>query len=166
MRALAWVLAAGLTVAAFFAKPASAQADYERQVRSYLEAGMGVHAALGYRRDQSNGDIVVPLQLERPYLWSVYLRQGMNYRIYGACDNDCRDLDMEVYGADGHLADRDVGADDVPYVQITPAQSGRAYVRLWLYQCSNEPCYVAARVLEGGSPAPRAAQPAENGGAQ
>jgi hypothetical protein len=162
MRALTWLLVAGIVAAAFFAKPAAAQNDYERQVRAYLENGMGVHASLGYRRDQSNADVIVPLEMESPYLWSVYLREGVNYRVYGACDNDCSDLDMEIYGADGHLADRDVATDDVPYVQITPTRSGRAYVRIWLYQCSAEPCYIAARVLEGGTPAERPAQPAEN----
>ena len=156
MRALVWIGIAGLVVAAFFAKPAVAQSDYERQVRGYLEAGMGVHASLGYRRDQSNADILVPLQLESPYLWSVYLREGLNYRVYGACDDDCSDLDMEIYGADGHLADRDVATNDTPYVQITASQSGRHYVRIWLYQCSNQPCFIAARVVEGGAPAPRA----------
>ena len=161
MRALAWLLAAGLLAAAFSARPASAQNEHERQVRGYLETGMGLHASLGYRRDRSNVDILVPLELESPYLWSVYLREGVSYRVYGACDDDCRDLDMEIYGADGHLADRDVATDDVPYVQITPAQSGRHYVRIWLYQCSAEPCYVAARVVEGGTPAPRAVQPTE-----
>jgi hypothetical protein len=160
MRALAWIAAAGLVVAAFFAKPASAQNDYERQVRGYLESGMGVHASLGYRPDRSNADILMPLELEGPFLWSVYLREGVNYRVYAACDNDCSDLDMEIYGADGRLADRDVGTDDVPYVQITAARSGRHYVRIWLYQCSAEPCYIAARVVEGGTPAPRPAQAA------
>ncbi len=155
MRALAWVLAGGLLVAASFAKPAAAQNDHERQVRGYLESGMGVHASLGYRRDQSNADILVPLELDGPYLWSVYLREGVNYRVYAACDNDCSDLDMEIYGADGRLVDRDVATDDVPYVQITPTQSGRAYVRIWLYQCAAEPCYIAARVVEGGAPAAR-----------
>lgn len=152
----AWTLMLAAAVFAAFAGPAAAQAEYERQVRAYLENGMGVHAALGYRRDQSNTDIVVPLQLEGPYLWSVYLREGVNYRVYAACDNDCSDLDMEIYGANGRLADRDVATNDTPYVQITPAQSGRAYVRIWLYQCSNEPCFAAARVVEGGAPAPRA----------
>jgi hypothetical protein len=89
-------------------------------------------------------------------LWSVYLREGLNYRVYGACDDDCSDLDMEIYGADGHLADRDVATNDTPYVQITASQSGRHYVRIWLYQCSNQPCFIAARVVEGGAPAPRA----------
>jgi len=147
-----------VAAAALLASPAWAQTDHERQTRGYLESGMAVHAALGYGRDQSNTDIAEPLDLESPYLWSVYLRAGENYRIYGACDIDCRDLDMEIYGADGRLADRDVARDDTPYVQITPAESGRHYVRLWLYDCSNEPCYVAARVLVGGTPAPRAAQ--------
>lgn len=162
MRAWPWLLVAVLLTAALFAKPAQAQNEYERQVRSYLEAGMGVHAALGYRANPSNIDIVESLRLDSPYLWSVYLREGVNYRIYAACDNDCRDLDMEIYGADGHLVDRDLGVDDVPYVQVTPSRSGRHYVRIWLYQCQTEPCYVAARVLEGGALAPRPAQPAQH----
>jgi hypothetical protein len=161
MRALTWLLVLVLLCAAFFAKPAAAQNDFERQVRGYLENGMGAHASLGYRRDQSNADILVPLELESPYLWSVYLREGVNYRVYGACDNDCSDLDMEIYSTDGRLADRDVATDDAPYVQITPARSGRAYVRIWLYACSAEPCYMAARVVEGGTPSPRLAQPAQ-----
>jgi hypothetical protein len=99
----------------------------------------------------------VPLHLDRPYLWSVYLREGVNYRVYGACDDDCSDLDMELYGADGNLVDRDVAVDDVPYVQITPTQSGRHYVRIWVYACAAEPCFTAARVVSGGAPAPRAA---------
>ncbi len=155
MRALARIIGAAIAAAALTVSAASAQ-DYEAQVRGYLEHGMAVHAALGYARDESNADILRPLRLDSPYLWAVYLREGVNYRIYGACDNDCSDLDMEIYGADGELADRDVAIDDVPYVQITPTQSGRHYVRIWLYQCSAEPCYTAARVVSGGTPAPRA----------
>jgi hypothetical protein len=161
MRTLTWLFAAGLLAAAFIAKPAAAQSEHERQVRGYLETGMGVHAALGYQRDESNFDIVGPLRLERPYLWAVYLREGVSYRVYGACDDHCRDLDMEIYGTDGHLADRDIAADDVPYVQITPTQSGRHFVRIWLYACAAEPCYIAARVVQGGTPRPRGAQAAE-----
>jgi hypothetical protein len=63
---------------------------------------------------------------------------------------------MEIYGADGNLIDRDQAADDTPYVQITPAQSGRAYVRVWVYACSAEPCYAAMRVVSGGTPTARA----------
>lgn len=135
--------------------------DHAAQVRSYLEAGMSAHADHGYRRERNVPDVVLPLQLTSPYLWPVQLRAGVNYRVYGACDNECSDVDMEIYGADGHLVDRDVGADDTPYVQITPTTSGRAYVRIWLYACQHEPCYVGARLVSGGTPVERAAPSAE-----
>lgn len=154
MRVWLKALCAGALLAALGAPGAVAQ-DYESQVRGYLESGMGPHAERGYHRDRTIPDITVPLRLQHPYLWSVYLRAGENYRIYAACDNDCSDIDMEIYGADGNLVERDVAADDTPYVQITPAQSGRAYVRIWVYACENEPCYVAARVMVGGRPAER-----------
>jgi hypothetical protein len=140
-----------------------AAGDYENQVRSYLEAGMAAHAEHGYSRDRGGAEVVVPLHLGSPYLWPVNLRAGVNYRVYGACDDDCSDLDMEIYGADGHLVDRDANTDDTPYVQITPTVSGRAYVRMWVYACRQEPCYSGARLVSGGTPVVReqAADPEE-----
>jgi len=129
---------------------AAAQTDYAAQVRTYLDNGAAPHRALGFAPDLGTPDIVVPLTLDHPYLWSVYMRAGETYRVYGACDDDCSDLDMEIYGPDGTLADRDTTRNDTPYVQITPAHAGRVYVRIWLYACGAEPCYVAARVLQGG----------------
>lgn len=142
--------------AALTAGAASAQTDPRRQVLGYLEHGLERHAPLGYAAEPTIPDLVAPLQLNRPYLWSVYLLEGVNYRVYAACDDDCGDLDMEVYGADGHFIERDTARDDTPYVQLTPAQTGRHYVRLWLYECSAEPCWVAARVASGGRLEPRA----------
>lgn len=154
MHGLVRALGAGL---ALLAMPvgAAAKEDYSRQVLSYLEHGLQRHAAAGYAPELTIPDMVEPLRLDHPYLWSVYLRAGVNYRVYGACDIDCSDLDMEIYGADGHFVERDAARDDTPYVQITPARTGRHYVRLWLYACTAEPCHVAARVVSGGAPAPR-----------
>lgn len=154
---LAWMrmLAVAVLVAA---EPAAAQ-DYDRQVRGYLEHGLAAHAVEGYAPERTVPDLIVPLQLDRPFLWSVFLRQGVAYRVYGACDDNCSDLDMEIYGADGRLVDRDAAPDDTPYVQLTPSETGRHYVRLWLYACTAGSCYVAARVVSGGQPAPRPAPP-------
>ncbi|HYD88182.1 MAG TPA: hypothetical protein VEA80_11945 [Vitreimonas sp.] len=151
----------GLAVAvAALTGSAAAQGDYRRQVMGYLEHGLERHAALGYARDRTIPDLTAPLELDRPYLWSIYLLEGRTYRVYGACDDDCGDLDMEIYGADGHFIERDVARDDTPYVQLTPTQTGRHYVRLWLYECRAEPCYVAARVVAGGRPSERTAEEA------
>ena len=60
-----------------------------------------------------------------------------------------------MLGADGALVERDNAGDDTPFVQITPTQSGRHFVRLWLYACAAETCAIAARVTTGGNPTPR-----------
>lgn len=155
MRVWLKALCAGAMLVGLGAPMAAFAGDDQADVRGYLESGMAPHAERGYRRDSSTPDLNVPLRLEHPYLWPIYLRAGENYRIYAACDEDCSDIDMEVYGADGDLVDRDTGGDDTPYVQITPVASGRAYVRLWVYACENEPCYTAARVMMGGRPSER-----------
>lgn len=130
-------------------------AERAAEVRRYLENGMGPHAALGYQRDRSMPDLSQPLRVDGAYLWSVNLRAGVSYRIYGACDSKCNDIDMEVYGADGMLVDRDVAGDDTPYVQITPTSTGRHFVRVWVFNCEEEPCVIGARVVYGGRPQPR-----------
>lgn len=145
-------LSAGLAVAAWGAPNAHAQ---DTRVRNYLEHGMAVHADAGYAHDNSIPDLELRMRLDQPHLWSIYLTQGVNYRVYGACDDACADLDMEIYGADGALVQRDSARDDTPFVQVTPDQSGRHFVRLWLYACAAETCAVAARVMSGGSPTAR-----------
>jgi hypothetical protein len=161
MKRLAMVLGAACAFLLAGISAASAQNEYEDQVRSYLEAGMEAHSAHGYSRVGSVSDLLAPLMRERPKIWTVRLRQGVNYRIYGACDNDCSDLDMEIYDTEGELADRDVATDDTPYVQITPSRSGLHYVRLWVFTCETEPCYAGARVVSGGTPTEREEQAPE-----
>ncbi|MES1201087.1 MAG: hypothetical protein ABUS57_06520 [Pseudomonadota bacterium] len=162
----AGLLLASLSAAAVSAQPTTRAADQDpaSQARTYLDTGMAPHTQRGYARDAATPDLVRPLRLDQPFLWPITLHAGMNYRVYAACDNDCQDLDMEIYGADGVLADRDINTDDTPFVQITPTVDGRYYVRLWVYQCSSEPCVVAARVMRGGRPEerPDAAEEAAN----
>jgi hypothetical protein len=157
MRAVVQGLSAGLALAVL-AGGAWAQ-DRGAQVRAYLEYGMAAHESAGYARERTTPDLVVPIRLDRPYLWSVYLREGVNYRVYAACDDACSDLDMEIFAADGHFLERDVGRDDTPFVQVTPERTGRHYVRIWLYACAEEPCHIAARLVSGGQPVLRNSDP-------
>ncbi len=152
MRRWAQALGAGLAVAAWGAPNALAQ---DTRVRGYLEHGMAVHETAGYARDLTIPDLELPMRLDRPHLWSIYLDEGVNYRVFAACDDACSDLDMEIYGADGALVERDNARDDTPFVQITPTQTGRHFVRLWLYACAAESCAIAARVVSGGTPTAR-----------
>ena len=163
MREWLKALGAGVLMAALATVSASAhevrvqpqQQQQQRQSGDYLNAGMATHGALGYSRDRSIPDLHIALKVEDAYLWPITVRAGVNYRVYGACDNNCHDLDMEVYGGDGMLVDRDIGNDDTPYVQFTAAQTRQYYVRVWVYNCDQEPCGVAARVVSGGRLAER-----------
>lgn len=135
------------------------------QTARYLERGLAVHAALGYRADPAFQTFSAPQRLMGGALWPLELQRGVNYRIYGACDIDCSDVDMELYDATGAFVDRDIAVDATPYVQITPTQTGRHYVRIWLAACESEPCFVAARVVSGGRPQERPQSGGDAGGA-
>lgn len=150
MRARLGALAALAALAA--AGPASPQdgaPSYEDSVRAYLDAGAEPHAARGHRPVR-NSETVQGLTLDGAMIVPLNVRRGETYVVYGACDDDCRDLDMEIYGPDGMLAERDILPDDTPFVQLTAAASGRAYVRVWLASCAAEPCYVGVRAMSGG----------------
>jgi hypothetical protein len=145
MYAVLRAIAAGAAVGIL---PLSASAqDLAAQVRGYLEHGMDVHESAGFDREHTVPDLVAPLSLDGPRLWPVYLREGVRYRVYGACDDNCGDLDLELYASDGRLVARDVAPNDTPFVEITPGATGRHYVRLWLYACEAATCHVAARVV-------------------
>jgi hypothetical protein len=135
--------------AVVWAGAASAQ-DGAALAWAYLGHGMAAHESAGYARDRTVPDLAAPLSLDSPFLWPIYLREGVTYRVYAACDDNCSDLDLEIYAANGRLAGRDVARNDTPFVEITPSATGRHYVRLWLYACDARICHVAARVVARG----------------
>lgn len=140
-------LAALLVLAA----PAAAQtranaSDYQGQVRTYLTDQARKHVSEGFRHDTAAPDFIRPLRLDGGVIWPVSLRRGVTYRLFAVCDNDCSDVDMEVYDAAGDFVGRDVAVNDTPYVEITPAADGVVYARIWLAACEAEPCYVGGRV--------------------
>lgn len=144
--AAAALLAAGAAEAQPSAT-ARASNDYQGQVRGYLDSQASKHTSEGFRREGAIQDLVAPLRLDGGMIWTVPLQRGVTYRIFGVCDNDCSDVDMEVYDARGGFVGRDIQTNDTPYVEITPTQDGVAFARIWLAACESEPCYVGARVF-------------------
>ena len=123
---------------------ASADNQYEQAVRGYLDSQ---HRIDGFSQDRGTSDWVGALRSGQPQYWEVQLARGVTYQIVGVCDEDCKDVDMEVFDARGNSVGADTLADDYPRVQVTPASTGAYSVKIWLHQCSTEPCYAAARVL-------------------
>ena len=92
-------------------------------------------------------DVVTALRAGEEYRWTVNLEQGRSYGFFGACDNDCNDVDIIVEDANGREVASDVLTDDYPVVGIQNATAGRYTARILLVNCSVEPCFVGARVL-------------------
>ena len=92
-------------------------------------------------------DVVTALRAGEEYRWTVNLEQGRSYGFFGACDNDCNDVDIILEDANGREVASDVLTDDYPVVGIQNATAGRYTARILLVNCSVEPCFVGARVL-------------------
>lgn len=145
MRSLFMALAA---LAVGMSAPAAAQqrTDYSSQVRGYLSQQAVKHTGEGFRQDTTVPDFVRAMRLEGGVVWPIQLSAGVTYRVFAVCDNDCSDVDMELYDAGGNFVGRDVSTNDMPYVEVRPTTAGVHYARIWLAACENEPCYVGARL--------------------
>jgi hypothetical protein len=92
-------------------------------------------------------DHIVALQQGQDDRWPLTLTGGAVYRILGACDNECRNLDLELLDASGAVVASDSAPDDFPLLNFTPPAGGAYTLRTVLQTCTVAPCYVGARVL-------------------
>jgi hypothetical protein len=71
---------------------------------------------------------------------TLSLSQGVSYAIIGVCDDDCRDIDLQLYDDNGNLVASDVERDDLPILKIVPRWSARFTIRVSMSRCANSPC--------------------------
>lgn len=72
--------------------------------------------------------------------FSVWLTAGSRNVLAGACDEDCSDLDLQLFAPNGTRVDADLLEDDEPMVSVVPLRSGEYRVRVTMPRCSSEPC--------------------------
>ena len=132
---------------------ASAQDEWEQQVRSMLSSAGRTYEESGYEMTHQihmgslgqGASEVVELQLDIT----------REYQILGACDNDCTDLDLTLSTGSGEQVDQDIELDDFPIVSVTVARSGTFRLDVSMATCSAEPCRYGIGVFArtgGGSP--------------
>ena len=73
---------------------------------------------------------------------------GQEYRVLGACDTQCTDVDLYVSDPNGNQVGSDVLTDDYPVVSVPAAQDGYYTIRIAMPGCGAESCIGAARVYE------------------
>lgn len=115
---------------------------YVMQVRNRL---MNLAERMGY---VSVAEPYVSLLGRETYDSATYnLEAGTSYMIMATCDEDCEDLDLELYDADGNLLAYDSAVDPTPMVSFTPDYSGPYTVDVIMYACSTPACYQAVDVF-------------------
>jgi hypothetical protein len=85
--------------------------------------------------------LVGVLNNDRADTWTFSFTAGRTYRIVGACDADCRDIDLEVLGLNGEVIVKDTADDDLPVVTFDVNGSGDLKVKVSMYRCAEEPCF-------------------------
>jgi len=72
---------------------------------------------------------------------TVTLHAGTRYALVGMCDTDCRELDLELYNADGREVEADREPNDAPLVAASPDVTQQYRLKVIMSTCSASPCY-------------------------
>ncbi|MBD0266992.1 hypothetical protein [Pseudanabaena sp. FACHB-2040] len=142
VRALACAALVSGTVLLFPLAGVAQDGYYVRQVQSRL---MNLASRMGY---EPVADPYVSLLGRDTYdSTTYYLEAGISYLVMATCDEDCLDLDLELYDAEGNLLTYDDAVDPTPMVTFTPEVSGPYTVDIIMYSCSVDSCYQAVDVF-------------------
>lgn len=118
---------------------AHAQNQWRDQVQGYLKRAAKTLSDRGFA--QTHETEIGSLRDDENESFTVTLHSGTAYALVGVCDNDCRDLDLVLFDADGDQVDSDVQTDDVPIVQVTPRETMRYRVKVMMATCNTNPCW-------------------------
>lgn len=105
----------------------------------YAEPGHPLDSFGVFRIDEGG---TVEVELDVPTDTSV--------QIMGDCDEDCFNLDLAVYDANGTLLVEDRLDDFYPIVNFVSGTNGRITIELDMVDCDAAYCYTAYSVFVGG----------------
>ncbi|HRP95695.1 MAG TPA: hypothetical protein PL143_05540 [Rhodocyclaceae bacterium] len=80
------------------------------------------------------------LQRGRAHTLNIYLHGGVPYTIYGRCDRDCVDMDLELRDENNNPIDWDLDMDAIPVVVNTPSWSGPFTLKVTIPDCRANWC--------------------------
>jgi len=75
--------------------------------------------------------------------------RSRTYKIVAACDEDCADIDLELYEMDGTRVDQDTRRDSLPVVTIPHGHVGNHTLKVTMYRCEVDPCRYGYALFSG-----------------
>jgi hypothetical protein len=130
-----------VAVALTFLAPAAQAQDsqWRTQVEGYLNHASKPLTDAGYV--VTHDPQISSLADDANESFNITLHSGTTYTLVAVCDNDCTDVDLVLYDADGAQVSSDVGTNDVPTIQVTPSETQRYRVKVMMATCKTNPCW-------------------------
>lgn len=124
---------------------AMGQSRWERQVQARLAQAGATLSASGYAT--APGTVNGQLDNGETASDTVTLTAGTSYVLVGACDDDCRDLELGLFAANGYEVDAARRAGNAPIVRVTPHETQRYRFTVRMTGCGRNPCWYGVRVF-------------------
>ena len=120
--------------------------NYTAQVQGYLDHLETNAMNQGFRR-RAAGPVFGSLDRGSRESHEMTVSGGTSYVLFGACDNDCTDVDLRIHDTNGNMIMQDVAADDRPVLLFTARSSGRYRVDVVMASCSANPCRYGVQLM-------------------
>lgn len=135
-----------LAVGAAVSTEAFAQGNqYQQQIANQINQAATLVKSQGYSPDRQ--PMMGSLNDDAEESIMVNLNAGTRYAFVGVCDNDCSDVDLQLFGGDGTKIAEDMAADDKPVLQFTATYTGAHRMKVLMPTCNQNPCYYGVQIF-------------------
>lgn len=116
-----------------------ASGEEERTINDYVR---GLVEAMSDSGEERVGEIMMgEIGEDQSLEYTFSIDPQATYWVYGACDEDCSDIDLAASDGSGRMVDEDIGPDDAPVLLIKPGSAGRRLaVSITMASCETEVC--------------------------
>ena len=135
------VLVRAIPMIALMVLPSTVRAQgsrWDRQVLQYIRETTRKLGGQGYEPTGENRRGA--LNTLETTSFTVTLRAGNSYVITGVCDDDCKELDLALYAANGYEVDAARNAGNAPILRVAPRETMVYRVKVVMASCRTNPC--------------------------
>ncbi len=145
MRAVFGSAACALLGASLIALPAEAQNSWQQVVNAQLATHSNTLRNNGFNAmaQPITGSLNDDADMGTP----IALNAGMEYAIIGVCDQDCRDVDLRIFGPDGAMIVDDLALDYHPVLHFSATSTCQYRLVIMMANCTANPCYWGVQVF-------------------
>ena len=140
-RQMLLVFAIGTAVAS----EAVAQNQYQQQIQNQITQAATTVKSQGYSPDRA--PMMGSLNDDADESIMINLTAGTRYAFVGVCDNDCRDVDLQLFGGDASKIAEDLETDDTPVLQFVAPYTGQYRMKVLMPTCNTNPCYYGVQIF-------------------